>query len=153
MLTAIAPSRGTAGAIASIAGSFVVNLAMFALAFRVLTPGSVPFRHLRPGAVIAGTGWTVLQTLGGLLIANQLRHSSQVYGLFGVVLGLVSFLALAGTILVYAAEVNVVRARHLWPRSIAQTPLVPADRAVFTDLAKEQERVPEQRVDVSYDDR
>ena len=42
-------------------------------------------------------------------------------------LGLLFFLYLAAQITVYAAEVNVVRARHLVPRSLAPPPLTEAD--------------------------
>ena len=37
-------------------------------------------------------------------------------------LGLLAVLYLGGRILVLAAEINVVRARHLWPRSIFAPP-------------------------------
>jgi uncharacterized BrkB/YihY/UPF0761 family membrane protein len=153
LLAGVGPTRGTLGAAASLAGSLVVNVAIFVLAFRVLTPAVVRSRDLRLGAVLAGVAWTALQTGGGLLVAHQLRDSSELYGLFGVVLGLLSFLALAGTVMLYAAEVNVVRARRLWPRSIVQPPLTASDRAVLADLVHQEERRPEQRIEVGYDDR
>ena len=34
------------------------------------------------------------------------------------VLGLIGFLYLAAEVTVYAAEMNVVRTRHLWPRAL-----------------------------------
>jgi hypothetical protein len=51
----------------------------------------------------------------------------------------------------YAAELNAVLARRLWPRSLAPPPLGPADEQVLEDLAKQEERRPEQRVEVSFD--
>jgi YihY family inner membrane protein len=152
ILTGLASSSGLLGATISFVGSLLVNVAIFGLGFRVLTPTSVPTRDLRVGAVLAGVGWTALQTGGGLLVAHQLRNSSEVYGLFSVVLGLLSFLALAGTIIIYSAEVNVVKARHLWPRSLVQPPLTPGDRQVLADIAQQEERRPEQRVDVAFDE-
>jgi hypothetical protein len=53
---------------------------------------------------------------------------------------------------VYAAEVNVVRARRLWPRSIVQPPLTPADRKVLSSLVLEGKRRPEQYVGVGFID-
>ncbi|HLM18706.1 MAG TPA: YihY/virulence factor BrkB family protein, partial [Acidimicrobiia bacterium] len=85
------------------------------------------------------------------LVARQLRHASELYGTFGVVLGLLFFLYLASQIMVYAAEVNVVRARHLVPRSFLPPPLTDADEAVLTDLAETEQRRPEQVVDVSFE--
>jgi hypothetical protein len=52
-----------------------------------------------------------------------------------------------------AAEVNVVLARRLWPRSIVQPPLTQADRAVLAAQALQNQRRDDQHVVVSYDDR
>ena len=46
----------------------------------------------------------------------------------------------------YAAEINVVKARRLWPRSIVQPPLTPADRRALDDIAEQERRRPEQSV-------
>jgi hypothetical protein len=54
---------------------------------------------------------------------------------------------------VYAAEVNVVLARRLWPRSIVQPPLTEADRASMALQALQNQRREEQHVEVSFDDR
>jgi uncharacterized BrkB/YihY/UPF0761 family membrane protein len=138
--------------VAAILASVVVNVGLFTAAFRILTPKQVPTRPLLPGAIGAGVGWSVLQAAGGYLVAHQLRHASQVYGFFGIVLGLLSFLSLAGTITLYAAEANVVWERHLWPRSIVQPPLTEGDKRVLSDIVEQEERRPEQRVDVTYAD-
>ncbi len=100
------------------ASGIAVNVALFVAGFRVLTPKSVSTHLLIPGAVAAGMGWTALQYGGTLLVGHTLRHASETYGFFGSVLGLISFLYLAAQMVVYAAEMNVVRARHLYPRSI-----------------------------------
>ena len=74
------------------------------------------------------------------------------YGSFALVLGLMAFLYLSAQMTVFAAEVNVVRARRLWPRSIVQPPLTPADREVLSSLALEGKRRPEQYVGVGFID-
>ncbi len=132
--------------------SALSNLVLFVLAFRVLTPRSVPTRHLLAGGLLAGAGWSVLQIAGGYLVAHQLRHAGELYGLFGIVLGFLSFLSLAGAIAIYSAEANVVLARRLWPRSILQPPLTSSDRRVLADIAEQQERRPEQQVEVTFTD-
>jgi uncharacterized BrkB/YihY/UPF0761 family membrane protein len=131
--------------------SVAVNAALFVAVFRVLTPRQIAPAQLIPGAVCAGVAWSLLQGFGGYLIGHQLRHASQVYGLFGLVLGLLSFLTLAATMTLYAAEVNVVHARHLWPRSILQPPLTPSDERVLADIAEQEERRPEQAISVTFD--
>ncbi|HEY5026015.1 MAG TPA: YhjD/YihY/BrkB family envelope integrity protein [Acidimicrobiales bacterium] len=130
--------------------SLVSSAVLYVLGFRVLTPKSIKTNCLIPGAILAGVGWTILSLAGTFLVGHTLRHSSQVYGYFGSVLGLISFLYLAAELTIYAAEVNVVRMRNLYPRSIAPPPLTPADRAVLSAIAEQGERRPEQRVHVEF---
>jgi uncharacterized BrkB/YihY/UPF0761 family membrane protein len=126
------------------------NVGLYVLGFRILTPKSITIDCLIPGAVLAGVGWTVLQYAGTLLVGHTLRHANAAYGYFGSVLGLISFLYLAAELSVYAAEVNVVRMRRLYPRSIAPPPLTPADSAVLTAVAEQETRRPGQRVRVAF---
>jgi YihY family inner membrane protein len=140
----------------ALAGAFVVSLALnvclFAVAFRVLTPRQIDWRDMLPGSVVGGAGWTLLQYLGGLLIEHSLRNTGKEYGTFALVLGLVGFLYLASEVTVYAAEVNVVKARHLWPRGVVQPPLTEADREVLSSIVLEGKRRPEQRVSTGFGD-
>jgi len=101
---------------------WAVNGFLYLVGFRILTPRSVPTGALVPGAVVAGTGWTALQYVGTVLVGHVLRHANQTYGYFGSVLGLLWWLYLAARLTLYAAEVNVVRARHLYPRSLVSSP-------------------------------
>jgi len=128
------------------------NIGMYIGAFRALTPKGVPTRNLVPGAVTGGILYTVLQVLGAWLVHHFL-HSDSVYGVFATVLGLLAWIYLAVEITVYAAEINVVLARRLWPRSIVQPPLTEADRAVMALQALQNQRRPEQHVEVTFDDR
>jgi len=123
---------------------------LFLVGFRILTVPAVPTRDLLPGAVLGGLGWSALQAFGGYLVIHQLRHASQVYGFFASLLGLVSWLQLSAQVTLYAAELNVVRARRLWPRSIVQPPLVDADRRALDLIAQQEERRPEQSVKSSW---
>ena len=125
-------------------------MSCYVLGFRVLTPKTIKTSWLIPGAVLAGVRWTILQYAGTLLVGHTLRHANQTYGYFGSVLGLISFLYLAAQVTVYSAEVNVVRARHLYPRSIAPPPLTAADRIVLSAIAAQGERRSEQHVHVDF---
>jgi YihY family inner membrane protein len=129
-----------------------VNAGMYFAGFRILTPRGVPSRDLAPGAVAAGIGWTALQVAGAYLIHHYL-HSDSVYGIFATVLGLVAWLYLAAEITVYCAEINVVLARRLWPRSIVQPPLTEADRASLALQPLANQRREEQQVVVTFTDR
>jgi hypothetical protein len=134
------------------AATATVNAGMYFVGFRILTPRGVPSRDLAPGAVAAGIGWTALQVAGAYLVHHYL-HSDSVYGVFATVLGLMAWLYLAAEITVYCAEVNVVLARRLWPRSIVQPPLTEADRASLALQALQNQRRKEQQVVVTFDDR
>ena len=85
------------------------------------------------------------------MVGHYLKNDSSVYGLFGIVLGLFAWVYLLTELTVYAAELNVVLARHLWPRSIVQPPLTDADRRSLAAQALQNVRRPEQRVEVSFD--
>ena len=127
-----------------------VNVPLFILGFRILTPRSVATAMLLQGAVAAAIGWSLLQYGGTWLVTHQLRHASQLYGYFASILGLLSFLYLAAIITLYAAESNVVRARQLYPRSIVQPPLTTADEVVLTAFALQSQRRPEEFIEITF---
>jgi hypothetical protein len=68
-----------------------------------------------------------------------------------VVLGLLAWLALQATVIVYAIEIDVVRVNRLWPRSIVQPPLIEADKAYYDRVLRTETRRPEQRLDIAYE--
>jgi YihY family inner membrane protein len=153
VLSAVAAAEGSAGSrLAGIGGSVLVNGLLFLFGFRVLTVRAVSLRELLPGAALAAVAWAALQQLGGLVVENQLNRASNTYGTFALVIGLLSWLYLAASVTLYAAELNVVAARRLWPRGLVQPPLSGADEQVLEDLAKQEERRPEQTVEVSFAD-
>lgn len=149
---AVLVSHNLAFTLANLLASAAVNTGLFLLGFRVLTPRQIPTRRLLLGAAVAGVLWVLLQSAGGYLVGHNLKHASQVYGFFAIVLGLLSWLYLAAEATLYAAEVNVVRARRLWPRSILQPPLTRSDRRALADLAKQEERRPEESIHVDFTD-
>ncbi|MQS16816.1 YihY/virulence factor BrkB family protein [Streptomyces kaniharaensis] len=132
--------------------SAMLNTALCLGCFRVLTPGGIPTRALWPGCLLAGPLFTLLQAFGSVLVTHELRHAGQVYGFFATVIGLLFWLYLAAQITVYAAEANVVLARHLWPRSLRQPPLTDADEQVLESVARQEERRPEEQVEVAFTD-
>lgn len=131
--------------------SIVINIVLFLSAFRVLTPKSIPTKYFYPGSIAAGIAWTLVQLLGGYLVGHSLKHASQVYGFFAIVLGILSWIYLGARILIYSAEINVVLARRLWPRSIVQPPYTRADKEVLIALGKEQDRSAQENIEVKFD--
>jgi len=126
--------------------SLVLNLALFLLAFRILTSADVTWGDVFPGALVAAIAWTALQALGGYFVRHQLEGATETYGTFATVIGLLAWMYLGAQATLLAAEVNVVRKRRLWPRAIVQPPLTDADERALKIYAKVEERRPEEDV-------
>jgi len=107
-------------------------------------------RDLLLGAILSSIAWQILQSFAGIIISRDLKHAQAVAGFFGIVLGMLAWFGLQATATVYVVEADVVRARHLWPRSITQPPLTTADRRALQDAAQVETRRPEQRVNVEF---
>ena len=131
-------------------GSLLFNLVLLILLLQVLTGKRVPWRQLLPGAAAAAAGWSILQTLGVYILDRQLAQANLIYGVFAVVIVLLSWLYLSAQLLLYAAELNVVLARRLWPRGLIQPPLTEPDRRVLAALAEAEARRPEEIVEVRF---
>jgi membrane protein len=142
---------GTPARLISLAVGTILGFGFFLALFRVAASSQVPTRCLLLGAAISALGWQLLLNIAGVVVAHQLRHAQAVAGLFGVVLGLVAWLALQATVIVYAIEIDVVRAKHLWPRSIVQPPLTEADKTYYTEALEAEAQRPEQRLEIAYE--
>jgi len=139
---------GVGGHIGAVAVSLLLNVGLFWAGFRLAAARSVATRDLLPGALIAAPAWQVLQLAGGYVIAHQLARSSSLYGVFGIVLGLIAWLYLQAQITLYAVEVNVTAIRKLWPRSLFPPPLTEQDLAAYRLYAETAQRHPEPTTDV-----
>ncbi|HTZ86514.1 MAG TPA: YihY/virulence factor BrkB family protein [Solirubrobacteraceae bacterium] len=137
--------------VAGVLVAFVFNLALFASAFKLLTAVRLGWRELAPGVLVAAVCWQLLQHLGGFYVDHELKHTQPLYGIFAVVLGLLAWLYLGAQLMLLAAEVNVVKARRLWPRSFFSEPLLDADRRALTSSAEVEERIDEESVEVSFE--
>jgi len=104
--------------LAGIAASLLINVVMFTAIFRLMIDDAVASAELRPGVAIAAVGWELLQAVGGIYVGHVLKGASQTYGTFAAVIGLLVWIYLGARVVVYAAEINVVLTRRLWPRSL-----------------------------------
>ena len=146
-----AQTTGTVTLVGGILVALVFNLLLFFTAFRLLTSDEVKTRNLIPGVILGAVLWQILQHVGGYYVDHVVRHAKQTSGLFAFVLGLLAWLYLGAQVTLIAAEINVVRARRLWPRSFFSDPLLEADRRALTASAEVQERIDEQNVEVTFD--
>jgi membrane protein len=136
-----------------VAISLLLNFLLFVLAFRILTSVDLSWGDVWLGAAIAAIAWTALQALGGYIVRHQLEGSTQTYGTFATVIGLLAWIYIGAQVTLLAAEVNVVKKRRLWPRAIVQPPLTDADARALASYVRQEERRPEQHVHVRIDDR
>ena len=144
---AITPAIPT---VLGITAAFGIDLAVFLASFRLLTAAPVTVRQVLPGAALAAVCWLLLQALGGVYVTQVLKGSSQTYGGFAAVVGMLAWLLIAAEITLMAAEVNVVLARDLWPRSLAGD-LRPADERTMRASGEAAQRDPREHITVSFD--
>ena len=122
------------------------------LAFKLLPQARLRWGELLPGSVFAGVGWWVLQTSGAVYIQRTIDNAGPTYDTFATVIGLLTFFFLASQLVILGAEINVVRSRRLYPRSLlaAHGELTDADRQVYADSAGATRRLAGQRVQVGF---
>jgi membrane protein len=113
-----AQTTGALGLLAGVLVALGANLLLFFAVFRLLTSEEVETTNLVPGVIVAAVLWQILQHVGGFYVDHVVRNAKETSGLFAFVLGLLTWLYLGGQVTLIAAEVNVVRARRLWPRKL-----------------------------------
>ena len=136
-----------------IAALLVINVGLYFASFALLTAKVIGPRGLIPGAILGSVAFTALITVGTGLMTHQLKHTSATYGAFGTVIGIVAFLLLLAKLSLYAAELNPVLARRLYPRAL---PLggdpTEADLHVLSSLVHEEKRRDDQVIGVGFGD-
>jgi YihY family inner membrane protein len=144
----------TAARAAALAISLAINVVVFLAVFRVLTSHAPSWRDVLPGALVAALAWEALQLAGGYIVDHQVRHASSTYGVFAIVIGLLSWLYVAANVTLLSAEINVVLRRRLWPRSfslITEQPLTSGDEHALRQRAHVEERRSDEDVNVAFD--
>lgn len=134
-----------------VAGLLIINVGLYFATFTLLTAKVIGPRGLLPGAIAGAIAFTALITIGTGLITHQLKNASATYGTFGTVIGIVTFLLLLAKLSMYAAELNPVLARRLYPRAL---PLggepTDADRRVLASLVHAEQRRDDQAIGVGF---
>jgi membrane protein len=97
--------------------SLLINLGLFMLSFHLLSEQPPGWRELLPGALLAAGFWTGLQALGGVYILH-ISKSNTTYGVFALVLGILTWLHLGTQLTLYSVEFSTVLTGKRWPRSL-----------------------------------
>jgi uncharacterized BrkB/YihY/UPF0761 family membrane protein len=146
------PGQSYAIRVPALAVLLVLNVGLYWAAFIVLTPAVVGSkRSLLPGAIAGGIAFTVLITVGTGLLTHQLANASKTYGTFGGVIGIVTILLLLAKVSMYAAELNPVLERKLYPRALPTGEPTDADHRVEYELIQGQRITDEPVIAVGFE--
>jgi membrane protein len=137
--------------VGSATGTFTVVTIVLVLAHKLLTARPRRIREVWDGAVLAALVVTAALELGASVLPALIARSGPVYGSFATVVGIFSLLYIVSQALVFSGEISAVRAFRLSPRGLDHASPTPADIRALTMLAREQERVPDQRISATFD--
>jgi membrane protein len=88
-----------------------INIGGLTLAYRFLTTADITWRQIVPGAIAGGIAFTLIQHFGTRIVGTITERSSDTYGQFALVLGLVTWLGLLAISALMANEYNAARVR------------------------------------------
>ncbi|MFT4083780.1 MAG: YihY/virulence factor BrkB family protein [Nocardioides sp.] len=139
-------------------GTIAIVTAMLTVLFRLATTREHSLRNALPGAFAFALMWQLLQYLGTVYVERVIKATSGMNGTFALVLGLMGFIYIAAVMGVLSIEVNVVVARHLWPRALLtpftdRVDLTEADRRAYAGYALMQRHKGFETVAVTFDGR
>ena len=101
-----------AGRIVLTAANVAINIGVLGLMYRFLTAATPTWRDVWPGAITAGVLYTLLQHFGTDITRRIIDNSSDTYGQFALVLGLITWLSLLAISSIMSAELNAAIVRH-----------------------------------------
>lgn len=109
---------GVTGTLLAIIVNLLVTIGLFLAVFRLGTASSIGWNYIIPGAIIAATGFLVVQHFGGRIMGHELPRLRGSYGSFYLALGMMFWIYLQAQVLLYALEISAVRAQHAWPKQL-----------------------------------
>ena len=136
--------------VAAAVGTAVVIFGVLVIAAKVLVARPVPVGAAWPAAALGGATVAAVLAVGTKFLSALVTKSGPVYGSFATVVGAFALLYLVSQVLLYCAEVAVVRQGRLWPRALDSSRPTLADVRALTRLATEQERLANERIRVQF---
>jgi len=118
---ASAAGHGLAFRLLSTAITLVILFVLYVCLLDFCLPVHVTLKQTWLGAATAAIGLVILQSVGGYLVARELKNLDALYSYFAIPLGLLFWIYLQAQLLYYAIEIAVVKSKKLWPRSLSET--------------------------------
>ena len=134
-------------------GILIINICGYYIIFLIESPDKKLTGNYWPGAIVAGTLFTAMTTVGAGLVEHELTHSSETYGAFAQVIGVVTFLLIVSKVTIYSSELNSVVGNKLFPRSIGKANPTYADRKTYELLIQEQKAIANQEIRITYNEK
>ena len=110
--------KGLVFRLLSLVINWLILFGLFSFLLNFSLPKRVAFKEARLGGAVLATGLVILQLVGSLLLAHQLKRLDVLYSYFAVALGLLFWIYLQAQVLYYSIEIAVVTSKRLWPRSL-----------------------------------
>lgn len=142
---------GALGRIAGYVLTAALDVGLFVAAFKILTTRDVTVREVMPGAVFAGVVFFILQDLSTFIISSHLKNAQSTYGHFATVITILWWFYLQAQVTLFGAELNVVLAERLHPRSLVNAPQTEADRRALQSYAAERTYQREEEVETRFE--
>lgn len=136
--------------------AFFLTAAVLALMMRYTTARQPSFRTCLPGAVVIAALWQGLQLVGAVYVTGVINATTEMNGIFALVLGLIGLLFLVSVSFVFGAEVSVVLRERLYPRALLtpftdRVDLTDADLRAYDGYAKAMRLKGFQRIQVIFE--
>ena len=151
VISAELPDIGGAPRVSSALGVVAIAFALLVAAPKLLIARPVPFSAIWFSAAIGALVIAGLLLAFGPLLGRFVTRSGPVYGSFATIVGLFALLYLVSQVLLYAAEIAVVRRARLWPRALDSSRPTPQDQHALTLLAHIEQRIPAEQVRVVFE--
>jgi uncharacterized BrkB/YihY/UPF0761 family membrane protein len=132
-------------------GTAVIMFLLLWAASALLLPHRARLSIIWPAALLGAATASFVLTFGAVLLVRFVTRSGPVYGSFATIAGLFALLYIVSQVMLYAAEIAIVRRRRLWPRALDTARPTDADRRALLLLAREQERLRSERIDARFD--
>lgn len=101
--------------------SLIIIWLTLIIVFKLAIAGHKKATVVWRGAAVAAVAIQILQLIGNIILAHELKNLNTRYGVFGLVIGSMFWLYLQAEVIIYASEMDSVIYYHMYPRKINQT--------------------------------